>query len=163
MPTTTILLSASVCYSLCFLLTYTKVQVELYKCTGRAIAVHLYKSTGRAIAVHLYKSTGRAITVHMYKSTGRAIAVHLYKSTGRTIAVLMYKSTGRSVAVTTASVSALVKVFSYSYKRLYLLNLWMEIVHTFPDVRYWCKVLCFTTPKAKQDCGKLCCPTTAVI
>ena len=31
-------------------------------------------------------------------------------------------------------------------RRLYLLNLWMEIVHTCPDVRYWSECLCGTIP-----------------
>ena len=34
----------------------------------------------------------------------------------------------------------LVKVF----KSLYLLNLWMDLVDTLPDVRYWSEVLCCT-------------------
>ena len=40
------------------------------------------------------------------------------------------------------SASALVKVF----KRLYLLNIKMEVVHTCPDVRYLSEVLCYTIP-----------------
>ena len=32
------------------------------------------------------------------------------------------------------------------FERLYLLNLWMEVVHTCPDVRYWSEVLCCTIP-----------------
>ena len=39
-----------------------------------------------------------------------------------------------------ALASELVKVF----KRLYLLNLWMEVIHICPDVTYWLGVLCFT-------------------
>ena len=57
----------------------------------------------------------------------------------------LYKSTGRAIAVTTASVllkmlKFLVKVF----KSLYLLNQWMDLVDTLPDVRYWSEVLCCT-------------------
>ena len=33
----------------------------------------------------------------------------------------------------------LIKVF----KSLYLLNPWMDLLHTLPDVRYWFEVLCF--------------------
>ena len=33
-----------------------------------------------------------------------------------------------------------VKVF----ESLYLLNLWMDLVDTLPDVRYWSEVLCCT-------------------
>ena len=33
----------------------------------------------------------------------------------------------------------LVKVF----KSLYLLNPWMDLVDTLPDVRYWSEVLCY--------------------
>ena len=44
--------------------------------------------------------------------------------------------------MTTASalVSALALV--QVIKRLYPLNLWMEEVHTYPNVRYWSEVLC---------------------
>ena len=47
----------------------------------------------------------------------------------------LYESTGRAIAVTTASalhkmLKFLVKVF----KSLYLLNLWMDLVDTLPDV-----------------------------
>ena len=65
----------------------------------------------------------------------------------------LYVSTGRAIAVTTASASAspsasallkmlkfLVKVF----RSLHLLNLWMDLVDTLPDVRYWSEVLCCT-------------------
>ena len=41
-----------------------------------------------------------------------------------------------------AFVKFLVKVF----KRLYLLNLWMEVDHTCPDVRYWSEIVCCTIP-----------------
>ena len=34
----------------------------------------------------------------------------------------------------------LVKVF----KSLFLLNPWMDLVDTLPDVRYWSEVLCYT-------------------
>ena len=40
--------------------------------------------------------------------------------------------------------SVLVKVFVEIFKRLYLLYLWMEVVHTCPDVRYRSEVLCCT-------------------
>ena len=46
--------------------------------------------------------------------------------------IRMYESTGRAIAVDRASASALVKVF----KSLYLLNLWVEVVHMCPYVRY---------------------------
>ena len=64
-----------------------------------------------------------------------------------------FSSPVRTIAVTTASVSAsesalallkmlkfLVKVF----RVLYLLNPWMDLVSTLPDVRYWSEVLCCT-------------------
>ena len=68
------------------------------------------------------------------------------------------------------------------FKRLYVLNLWMEVVYTCPDVRYWSEILCCTIPthewpsgqwtqkkkiwlkflQAKNHSGKLlCCPVTA--
>ena len=43
--------------------------------------------------------------------------------------------------------SALLKMLKFLvkvFKSLYLLNLWMDLVHTWPDVRYWSKVLCYT-------------------
>ena len=49
----------------------------------------------------------------------------------------LYESTGRAIVVTTASMVSVVKGF----KRLYLLNLWMEVFHTWPDVRFWSEVL----------------------
>ena len=75
--------------------------------------------------------------------------ISLGGNTGNCLARL-YKSTDRAIAVTTALASAstlallkikfLVKVF----KCLYLLNPWMDLVYTFPDVRYWYEVLCCT-------------------
>ena len=54
-------------------------------------------------------------------------------------------SAGRAIAVTTVlaspSASALLKIV---FKSLYLLNLWMDLVDTLPDVRYWSEVLCCT-------------------
>ena len=43
----------------------------------------------------------------------------------------LYESTGRAIADIVHWLKFLVKVF----KTLYLLNLWMEVVHTCPDVR----------------------------
>ena len=59
----------------------------------------------------------------------------------------LYKSTGRAIAVTTASASAsalaLLKMFlGKVFTSLYLLNPWMDLVGTLPDVRYWSEVLC---------------------
>ena len=62
------------------------------------------------------------------------------------------ESRGRAIAVTTAtasasmlsSASALLKMLKFLIKvftSLYLLNPWMELVDTFPDVRYWSEVL----------------------
>ena len=61
----------------------------------------------------------------------------------------LYVSTGRAIAVITApaSMSALLKMFKFLvkvFKSLYLLNLWMDLVDTLPDVRYWSDVLCCT-------------------
>ena len=59
----------------------------------------------------------------------------------------LYESTGRAIAVTTASSSALLKMLKFLvkiFKVLYLLNLWMDLVDTLPDVRYWSEVLCCT-------------------
>ena len=58
----------------------------------------------------------------------------------------LYESTGRTVAVNTvsASVSALLKMLKFLvkvFKSLYLLNRWLDLVDTLPDVRYWSKVL----------------------
>ena len=58
----------------------------------------------------------------------------------------------------------------------------MEVVHTCPDIRFWCEVLCFTilthmndskvkdvdleiilVLEAKRDSGKVYCPATALI
>ena len=65
----------------------------------------------------------------------------------------LYKSTGRAIAVTTASVSAtalasslfkMLKCLVEVFKSLYLLNPWMDLVDTLPDVRYWSEDLCCT-------------------
>ena len=59
-----------------------------------------------------------------------------------------YVGTGRAIAVTTVSaVSALLKMLKFLvkvFKSLYHLNLWMDLVDTLPDVRYWSEVLCCT-------------------
>ena len=36
-------------------------------------------------------------------------------------------------------------------KRLYLLNLWMVVVDTGPDIRYWSEVLCHTVQTHISD------------
>ena len=65
----------------------------------------------------------------------------------------LYESTGRAIAVTTASAStststsALLNMFKFLvkvFKSLFLLNSWMDVVDTLPDVRYWPEVLCCT-------------------
>ena len=59
----------------------------------------------------------------------------------------LYESTGRAIAVTTALVSALLKMLKFLvkvFKSLYLLNSLMDLVYTLPDVRYWSEVLCCT-------------------
>ena len=61
------------------------------------------------------------------------------------------ESTDRAIAVTMASVWSLVKFLVKVFKRLYLLNLWMEVVHTCPDVSYWFEVLCCTIPTHMSD------------
>ena len=57
----------------------------------------------------------------------------------------LYESTGRAVAVTIASASAfalhkMLKFFVKVFKRLYLLNPWMDQVDTLPGVRSWSEV-----------------------
>ena len=46
--------------------------------------------------------------------------------------------------------SLLVKDFN----RLYVLNLWMEVVYTCPDVRYWSEILCCTIPTHEWPWGQ---------
>ena len=43
------------------------------------------------------------------------------------------------------------KIFVNVFKRLYLLNLGTEVVHTCPDVRYWSEVLCYIIPTHMSD------------
>ena len=52
-----------------------------------------------------------------------------------------FKFFSSSIAVTTVLVLVSVKVFVKVFKRPYLLNFWIEVVHTYPDVRYWSEVL----------------------
>ena len=61
----------------------------------------------------------------------------------------LYVSTDRAIAVTTASAlaSASLKMFKFLVKvfeSLYLLNPWMDLGDTLPDVTYWSEVLCCT-------------------
>ena len=61
----------------------------------------------------------------------------------------LYESTRRAIAVTTASAleSALLEMLKFLvkvFKNLYLLNPWMNLFDTLPDVRYWSEVLCCT-------------------
>ena len=65
----------------------------------------------------------------------------------------LYESTGRAIAVTTASASALVsasallkrlKILVKVFKSLNLLNLWIGLIDTSSDVRYWSEFLCCT-------------------
>ena len=55
----------------------------------------------------------------------------------------LYVSTGRAIAVTTASASASTSVLLKMLKILIKVfkNLWMDVVDTLPDVRYWPEVL----------------------
>ena len=69
----------------------------------------------------------------------------LYISTGRAIAVTTLSASASALASSSASASLktlkfLVKVFN----SLYLLNPWMDLVDTLPDVRYWSDSLCYT-------------------
>ena len=46
--------------------------------------------------------------------------------------------------------SAAVVIGALRVKMLYLLNLWMEVIQTWP-VRYWSEVLCCTIPTHMSD------------
>ena len=48
----------------------------------------------------------------------------------------LYESTGRAIAVTTASACKMLKFSVKDFKSLYLMNLWMNLVKTLPNVRY---------------------------
>ena len=74
----------------------------------------------------------------------------------------MYESTGRAIAVTTASLLAsaslkMLKVLVKVFKSLCLLNPWMDLVDTLPDVRYWSEVLCCTITTHISDVGAVRC------
>ena len=59
----------------------------------------------------------------------------------------LYESTGRAIAVTSALVSALLKMLKFLVKvfmSLYLLKLWMDQVDTLHVGRYLSEVLCCT-------------------
>ena len=78
------------------------------------------------------------------------IQISLVFATGYLLARL-YLSTGKAIAVApgsaSASASALLKMLKFlvkAFKSLYLLNPWMDLVDTLPDVRYWSEVLCCT-------------------
>ena len=67
----------------------------------------------------------------------------------------LYESTGRAIAVTTVSaLAALLKMLKFLvkvFKSLYLLNPWMDLIGTLPDVRYWSEVLCCTITTHSGD------------
>ena len=68
-------------------------------------------------------------------------------SKGRAIAVTTASASALASLSTSASTSALLKMFKFvakDFKSLYLFNLWMELVDTLSDVRYWSEVLCCT-------------------
>ena len=64
----------------------------------------------------------------------------------------LYESAGTAIAVTTASALALqnVKVF----QSLYLLNLWLDLINTCHDGRYWSKDSCCTIMISQWPCGQ---------
>ena len=65
----------------------------------------------------------------------------------RSFLARLYISTGRAVAVGKASAFALLKMLKFLvkvFKSLYLVNLWMDLIDTLPDVRYWSEILCHT-------------------
>ena len=81
-------------------------------------------------------------------STCRFLA-RLYESTGRAIAVTTASASASALASvsSSASTSALLKLLKFWVKvftSLYLLNPWMHLVGTLPDIRYWSEVLCCT-------------------
>ena len=79
------------------------------------------------------------------------IYTKIYDRNAGVFSACLYESTGRAIAVTMAlasmSTSALLKMLKFLvkvFKSLYLLNPSIDLVDTFPDVRYWSKVLCCT-------------------
>ena len=63
------------------------------------------------------------------------------------VELLIIMSSHHGINVTSASASALLKMLKFLvkvFKSLYLLNPWMDLVDTLPDVRYWSEVLCCT-------------------
>ena len=59
----------------------------------------------------------------------------------------LYDSTGTGTAIAThhdvaVNIAKMLKLLVKVFKSLYLLNLWMDLVDTFPDVRYWSEILC---------------------
>ena len=70
--------------------------------------------------------------------------VRPYVSTGRAIAVTTASASASASASALPSASALLKMLKFLvkvFKNLYLLNPWMDLVNTFPDVRYWSEIL----------------------
>ena len=59
-----------------------------------------------------------------------------------------YDNTGKPIVVAMASI--LLKFLIKVFKRLYFMNLWME-VHTCIDVGYWAEVLCYTITTHMSD------------
>ena len=79
------------------------------------------------------------LLARLYERTGRAIAV--------TTATASASASPSASASASTSASALLKMLMYLvkvFRSLYLLNPWMNLFDTLPDVRYWSEVLCYT-------------------
>ena len=66
-----------------------------------------------------------------------------------TFLVCMYKSTGRATCI--SFTITLMSALANGLRRLYLLNLYLEVVHTCLGARYWSEVLCCTIPTYIND------------
>ena len=82
-----------------------------------------------------------------WKQTNTSIRNHLtiLKQYLASFLACLYESTHRAIAVTTAWVSALLKMLKFLVKILKSLNLWMDLVDTLSDVRYWSEVISWPT------------------
>ena len=81
------------------------------------------------------------VEIHATSNTLEPSLARLYVSTGRAIAVTTASASALASASTSAS--ALLKMLKFLvkvFKSLYLLNPWMDLVDTLPDVRYWSEV-----------------------
>ena len=123
----------------------------VFRCYGNFKFPQVYngKSESRPLFLSDYRYFDISFTV-MFVEHIKSKLLNLISSMAneRLFLAHLYESTGRAIAVSTvlALAFALLKVLKFLvkvFKSLYLLNPWMHLVDTLPDVRYWSEVMLY--------------------